>query len=80
MPKLPAVEGSRFIKFLEAFGFKILRTKGSHTRLIADDGRMTTVPIHKGKILPKGLLRKIIREDLELDFDEFMSLWEKHFK
>jgi len=40
-------------------------------------GRITSLPIHKGKILPKGLLRKIIREDLKLGYSEFTTLWEK---
>ncbi len=77
MPKLPAIEGNEFVKFLKALGFEIIHTRGSHVRLRADDGRITTVPIHKGKILPKGLLRKIIREDLEISLEEFMAIYER---
>ncbi len=29
-------------------------------------GRVTTIPVHKNDDIPKGLLRKIIREDLEI--------------
>ncbi len=43
-----------------------------------EGGRITTVPIHSGKIIPKGLLRKIIREDLEMTLVEFLELFEKN--
>ena len=75
MPKLPVIIGKEFIKFLESIGFVITRTKGSHVRMHADDGRATTVPLHGSKEIPKGLLRKIIREDLELDLETFMDLY-----
>jgi predicted RNA binding protein YcfA (HicA-like mRNA interferase family) len=41
------------------------------------DGRISTVPVHKNDDLPKGLLRKIIREDLGLEINEFTELFEK---
>ncbi|MCJ7445883.1 MAG: type II toxin-antitoxin system HicA family toxin [Methanotrichaceae archaeon] len=55
--------------------FKVVRTKGSHVRLRSEDGRMTTVPIHGSTEIPKGLLRKIIREDLEISQVEFLELY-----
>jgi predicted RNA binding protein YcfA (HicA-like mRNA interferase family) len=76
--KLPVISGKEFIKFLEILGFVITRVSGSHHRLKHPDGRVTTVPVHKNDDLPKGLLRKIIREDLELEFDQFITLWENH--
>lgn len=78
MHKLPAVKGAELIKFLESINFRITRTKGSHVRLKAEDGRVTTVPIHGNKDVPKGLLRKIIREDLEMGLDEFFRLYAMH--
>jgi len=36
---------------------------------------VTTVPFHGNKELPKGLLRKIIREDLEMSLEEFLELF-----
>ncbi len=77
MPKLPVIKGKELIKFLERIGFRVTRTKGSHIRLICDDGRATTVPVHGNKYLPKGLLRKIIREDLEISLEEFLELYSK---
>ncbi len=78
MHKLPAIEGKELVKFLNSIGFRVVRTKGSHVRLKSQDGRVTTVPIHSNKILPKGLLRKIIREDLEMSLEEFLDLYSKY--
>ena len=77
MPKIPVFSGKEFVKFLLAIGFVDIRTKGSHKRLKHPDGRVTTVPIHKNKDLPKGLIKKIIREDLEMSLDKFVELWEQ---
>lgn len=77
MPKLPAIKGSELVKILESIGFKVSRTKGSHVRLRSEDGRVTTIPVHAGKTIPKGLLRKIIREDLEVSLEEFYRIFSK---
>lgn len=71
---LPVISGKEFIKLLERIGFVIVRINGSHYRLKNQDGRVTTVPVHGNKDLPKGLLRKIIREDLKIDLEEFYNL------
>lgn len=78
MHRLPAIKGKELIKFLTDLGFEITKTKGSHVRLKAEDGKATTVPIHGNKEIPKGLLRKIVREDLEITLEEFLSLYEKY--
>jgi len=78
MLKFPAIKGKGFLKFLESIGFRITRTKGSHVRLRSEDGRATTIPVHRNKDIPKGLLRKIIREDLEISLDEFFKLYSRN--
>ena len=75
MPQLPVISGKTFLKFLHNIGFVIVRINGSHHRLKHPDGRITTVPVHKNQDLPKGLLRKIIREDLQLELNDFIKLW-----
>jgi predicted RNA binding protein YcfA (HicA-like mRNA interferase family) len=75
MPPLPVISCKDFLKFLQSIGFVVIRINGSHHRLKHKDGRVTTVPVHKNQDLPKGLLRKIIREDLELEIDQFIKLW-----
>ena len=75
MPQLPVISGKNFIVFLELPGFKVVRINGSHHRLKHPDGRITTVPVHKIEDLPRGLMRKIIRDDLGLEPDQFVKLY-----
>jgi len=49
---------------------------GSHFRLKHPDGRVTTVPVHNNDDLPKGLFRKIIKEDVQLSFEALDKLTE----
>ena len=77
---LPVLRGKELITFLETIGFSIIRQKGSHVRMKSDDGRYTTIPVHSGEDIPKGLLRKIIREDLEMTLEEFAGVYEKYKK
>jgi len=71
---LPAISGKEFIRLLEKIGFVVIRINGSHHRMKHPDGRVTTVPVHKNDPLPKGLLRKIIREDIELEIEDIKKL------
>lgn len=66
------ISGKELIRFLEKLGFEVTRINGSHHRVKHPDGRVTTVPVHKNEDLPKGLVRKIIREDLDMNFEEFI--------
>lgn len=54
-------------------GFEVVRIRGSHHRLKHSDGRITTIPVHRNKDLPKGLMRKIIQEDLKMSIEEFQK-------
>jgi len=70
--------GKDLIPFLEKLGFVIIRQKGSHVRMKFNDGRCTTIPVQTGEDIPKGLLRKIIREDLEMTLEEFSEAYENY--
>ncbi len=74
MGKLLTISGKNLIRFLRTIGFEVVRINGSHHRLKHPDGRVTTVPVHGNDDIPKGLLHKIIREDIKLDLDVFESL------
>lgn len=76
MPRLSPIRGKDLIRFLEKLGFKFLRQEGSHARLIHADGRKTTVPLHSGEEIRRGLLRKILR-DVHLSPDDFEKLRHK---
>ena len=73
MPKLPALTGNIVISTLRNVGFQVIRQKGSHVRMIHEDGRVVTIPVHAGKTIGRGLLRKILR-DAELTREEFIAL------
>jgi len=75
---LPVIKGKDLVAFLETLGFTVIRQRGSHVRLKSDDGRFTSVPVHSGEDIPKGLLRKIIREDLEMTLGDFVQMYEKY--
>jgi predicted RNA binding protein YcfA (HicA-like mRNA interferase family) len=77
MPQLPVISGKDFLKLLFTLGFVEIRVNGSHHRLKHPDGRVTTIPVHKNDNLPKGLLRKIIHEDLDVELNDFLKLLDK---
>ncbi len=58
---------------LEKLGFSCIRSSGSHAVYHHADGRWTTVPMHQGKDLGKGLLRKILK-DAKITVNEFERL------
>lgn len=68
--KLPVISGKDLIKLLEKLGFIVTRINGSHHRMKHVDGRITTIPVHKNDPIPKGLLRKILREDIKMTSEE----------
>jgi len=67
---LPVVKPRELIRALERMGFRLPRkSPGSHWQFEHPDGRRTTVPVHKGRDIRPGLLRKILR-DVEIDAAE----------
>lgn len=62
MPKHPRLTGAEVVELLIRRGFTITRIRGSHYRLRHADGRVTTVPLHRGEIIGPGLLKQIMRD------------------
>jgi predicted RNA binding protein YcfA (HicA-like mRNA interferase family) len=73
MPKIPAITGNEVIQALKKVGFQSVRQKESHVRMKHEDGRALTVPVHPGKTLGIGLLKKIL-QDAKLTQEEFINL------
>jgi predicted RNA binding protein YcfA (HicA-like mRNA interferase family) len=71
----PIREGLAVIRALEKGGFEVVRSAGSHRRLVhkEDPSRATTVPLHKGRDLPRPMLRAIIKQ-AGLTVEEFLDL------
>ena len=69
-PKLAQVSGDELVRALKRLGFVERRREGSHVHLKrAADNRRLTVPVHRGKTIPPGTLRAILR-DADLTIDE----------
>jgi predicted RNA binding protein YcfA (HicA-like mRNA interferase family) len=61
--QLPVVRATELVRALKRMGFtRIRKSRGSHHRFGHPDGRKTTVPMHKGKTIGRGLLRKILKD------------------
>ncbi len=73
MPRMPVLRADELIRILERIGFRAIRQRGSHVRMVHADGHVTSVPVHAGKDVGRGLLRKILR-DVELTVDELTEL------
>ena len=73
MPRLPVLSARELIRMLEQVGFQVVRQRGSHVRLRHEDGRVLTVPVHRGQDISRGLLRKILR-DAELSPQDLEDL------
>jgi predicted RNA binding protein YcfA (HicA-like mRNA interferase family) len=74
MTDIPSVSFDRLIRAVEKVGFMRVRQRGSHVRYAHPDGRKATVPDHGQRDVPKGLLFKIVRHDLEMSIDEFLEI------
>lgn len=62
MSKISPIKPDELIRVLEKLGFEKIRQSGSHAIFKHPEGRWTTVPVHKGKDVAKGTLRKILKD------------------
>ena len=60
-------------KIVYKLGFEMVHRKGSHTVWRHEDGRTTTIPIHSGKELPRGLIKSILK-DVELNVEDYLKM------
>lgn len=74
MSKLPAITGREAIRAFEKAGFAVARVKGSH-HILKKEGveYAISIPVHRGKTLSKGLLRRQI-EVAGLTQEQFLQL------
>lgn len=74
MSKLPMLTAKELIKILFQLGFVLKRQKGSHKFFQHSDGRTTVVPDHGSEKIDRGLLNKIIKQDLLMTIDGFIKI------
>jgi predicted RNA binding protein YcfA (HicA-like mRNA interferase family) len=72
VPELPNCTGKEAVRALERLGYRVVRQSGSHARLKSPGRTSLTVPVHYGKDLAKGTLRKII-SDSGFSVEEFKA-------
>ena len=60
-------------KILQKLGFRLKRQEGSHMFFEHENGRTTIIPNHGGEDIDRGLLNKIIKQDLKLSREEFLK-------
>jgi len=70
--KPPVLKPREVIALLERLGFHEVRQRGSHKQFRHPDGRVTTVPVHKGRDIAPTLLRQIAH-DVHLTLDELLA-------
>ena len=72
MGTIPVLKPQEVVKILISLGFQEVRQKGSHKQYRHLDGRMTTVPFHKGRDISPSLLRKI-SADIGMTVEQFLT-------
>lgn len=75
MSKVKLIDARKMEKLLLAEGFVKVRQKGSHAFYRHPDGRTTTLPHHKGRLLSRPLLREILRE-IDMSVERYAQLTE----
>ncbi|MBI2144978.1 type II toxin-antitoxin system HicA family toxin [Candidatus Woesearchaeota archaeon] len=70
--KLPLLSAEELIRILKKLGVEEIRQKGSHRFFRHPDGRSTVVPVHSGRDIGRGLLRKRLNE-IELSRENFLK-------
>ena len=70
MSRLKIITSSQMCRLAEREGFEEMRQKGSHRFYRHDDGRTTLVPVHPGD-LDRTLIRKILRDNMDMTIDEY---------
>ncbi len=74
MSATPMLSSRDVMRALRKLGFVQVRSRGSHRRFVHADGRKTTVTVHKGRDVPRGLLRQIVTIDVGMSLDDFVQL------
>ena len=72
MGTIPVLKPQDVVRILHNLGFIEVRQRGSHKQFRHPDGRVTTVPFHKGRDISPSLLRKIA-SDIGLSVEEFLQ-------
>jgi len=75
MSGLHNLKPNRVVKTFEKAGWQFARQTGSHI-ILSKEGHSSilSIPVHKGKTIKQGLLRKLI-ENAGLSVEKFLDLY-----
>jgi len=76
LSRLKLINAKTMEKLLLRLGFEKVRQKGSHAFYRHPDGRTTTIPHHKARVLAHPLIREILRE-IEITVDDYSQQLER---
>jgi len=71
MGTVPVLKPQQVVALLRRHGFEEVRQRGSHKQFRHPDGRVTTVPFHKGRDIAPMLLRQIA-VDVQMTVEELL--------
>jgi predicted RNA binding protein YcfA (HicA-like mRNA interferase family) len=72
---MAGIHADRMVRALERLGWTVCRSKGSHHALArADRPGVITIPVKKGRTLPEGLARAILKQ-AGLSVEEFLAAY-----
>lgn len=72
MGRVPPLPQRKLAALLRAWGFAVVRQRGSHQQWRHIDGRQTTLPVHYGRDVSPVLICQIAK-DISMDVEVFMA-------
>ena len=74
MVKYPSKKGGDVLRLLQSLGYRVERTKGSHSWLVAPGRPSLLYAFHRGVTVPPHALRHILEREVGLSKDEIAEL------
>lgn len=76
---IPSMKANELLRLLgrQPLSYQIARQKGSHMKLVSEGRPSLTFAFHQSQELPPGLVRKILKDQVQLTDDEIRLLFEK---
>lgn len=72
MGRIPPLPPREMAALLRAWGFEMVRQRGSHQQWRHADGRQTTLPVHPGRDISPIMIRQIAK-DIALNVEMFLA-------
>lgn len=70
MSQLERIKNRTMERLISHLGFEKIHQKGNHAYYKHKDGRVTTLPLHRGTMLAPPLLKEILKE-IQISVDQY---------